>query len=193
MVDYFALLGVPRQPWLSPDLLKERFHLRSAEVHPDRVHDASPEEKAAANREYAGLNAAHQCLATTKLRLRHLLELETGAPPGDIRQTPPELMDQFFEVGRICQEVDKFLTQRDAATSPLVKARLFPQGLEWTDALQALNGRLRARLEELEGELKAVNSVTAGMLPRLEEVYRLVSYYDRWSAQLRERLVRLAC
>src|SRR5439155_11517153 len=42
VVDYFELLGEPRRPWIDPGLLKSKFLHRSAQVHPDRVHDESP-------------------------------------------------------------------------------------------------------------------------------------------------------
>ena len=78
MTDYFALLDEPRRPWLEPEALKTKFLKLAAEIHPDRKHGAGKIEKAAANRSYAELNAAFNCLAEPKLRLLHLLELERG-------------------------------------------------------------------------------------------------------------------
>jgi len=46
-MDYFALLGQPRQPWLDPSLLKASFLEQSARLHPDRVPAVNEEEKAA--------------------------------------------------------------------------------------------------------------------------------------------------
>src|SRR5437868_8581649 len=83
MTDNFSLFNEPRRPWLDADLLKQKFLKFSAEVHPDKIHNASDGEKAAANKRYAELNAAYNCLREPKERLLHLIELELGAKPKD--------------------------------------------------------------------------------------------------------------
>ena len=35
MIDYFALLDQPRAPWLDPDELKDIFHQKTLQAHPD--------------------------------------------------------------------------------------------------------------------------------------------------------------
>ena len=77
-MDCFALLGEPRRPWLDAEALKAKFLTRSAEVHPDRVHQSSEADKLAANQRYTELNAAYNCLREPRHRIRHLLELELG-------------------------------------------------------------------------------------------------------------------
>ncbi len=81
MTDYFALLDEPRRPWLEPDSLKARFLALSAQVHPDRLHNAPEAQKQAANEQYAELNSAYRCLREPKERLQHLLELELRSKP----------------------------------------------------------------------------------------------------------------
>ena len=88
MTDNFALLNELRRPWLDPDLLRQKFLALASNLHPDRVHNAGETEKAAATKHYAQLNAAFNCLAEPKLRLLHLLELEQGAKPKDIKVNP---------------------------------------------------------------------------------------------------------
>ena len=68
MTDYFALLDEPRRPWLEPDSLKARFLALSAEVHPDRLHNAPEAQKQAANQQCAELNSAYRCLREPKER-----------------------------------------------------------------------------------------------------------------------------
>ena len=41
MVDHFEKLGVHRRPWLDIDLIKQRFHDLSIEIHPDHSSDGS--------------------------------------------------------------------------------------------------------------------------------------------------------
>src|ERR1035437_2300673 len=98
MSDYFALLNEPRRPWLDSNLLKQKFLALASDAHPDRVHNASESEKTEVTQRYTQLNAAFNCLAEPKLRLLHLLELELGAKPKDIKTIPAALADLFAEV-----------------------------------------------------------------------------------------------
>lgn len=208
MVDYFALLDLPRQPWLDPEALKERFVTLSARHHPDKA--AADAERGSAEAHYAQLNAAYQTLRDTRTRLGHLIHLVTGQPPGNIRQVSPESADLFFEVGTLCRQVDAFIAAQAAATSPLLKAGLFAKGLDWIDRLKSLLEPITRKRTALEEEVRAMNSlrfsapptanptaiepseVGGGNIARLEEIYRQLSYLTRWTAQLQERIVQLS-
>ena len=205
MTDAFALLSEPRRPWLDAEALKARFLPLSAAVHPDRVHSASEAEKAAANTRYAELNAAYNTLREPRDRLLHLLELEAGGKPKDVQRIPPGTMDLFVEVGQTCRDTDEFLKQKSTSDSPMVKLRLMQEGLDWLDRLQALQGRVNAKRDELTTELRQMNGVweaapaigipdrvNALPLERLEQVYRAMSYVARWTEQIQERIVQLA-
>ena len=187
MTDYFAVLDEPRRAWLDPDALKAKFLALSATVHPDRVHGQSEAERKAAQERYTQLNAAYQCLRETKSRLHHLLELERGGKLQDVQDIPLETMDMFFQVGKLCRETDAFLAEKRQVTSPLLKVQMFEQTTAWQDKLNVTGAELRTRISSLEDETKAPIP-----LPRLEVIYRLLSYYTRWLAQLQERTVQLA-
>jgi len=205
MEDAFSLLGEPRRPWLATDGLKGTFLARSSLVHPDRVHSADAAAKVVATAQYSALNAAYNALREPKDRLLLLLELETGTPPGDIQRIPPGTMDLFVEVGQTCRDVDLFLIEKTAATSPLVRVRLFEKGMEWMDRLNQLQQRINAKRDDLFSELRDMNPVwekapavgdpgRAAALPleRLEQIYRVLSYVARWTGQIQERTVQLA-
>jgi curved DNA-binding protein CbpA len=198
-MDNFALLQEPRQPWLDPDALKTNFLRLAAQFHPDKAHHTG------ANERYAELNAAYHCLLEPKERLRHLLELESGAPPKDIQSLPPGTMDLLVEIGQICRETDLFLAARSKTTSSLLKVHMFETGMAWTGKLNQLRQRIDLRREELLAELKNMNAAwnaapppgsagRAAALPleRLEEVRRVFSYITRWTGQIQERLVQLS-
>ncbi|WCJ60512.1 hypothetical protein NXS98_05110 [Fontisphaera persica] len=198
-------MNEPRRPALEVEALKERFLQLSNAVHPDRFHHTSEAECRAATERYAELNAAFQCLSEPKERLLHLYELEAGQRPKDIQRIPPGTMDLFVEVGQLCRDVDAFLAERAKAESPMVKVQLFARGLEWVDKLQQVQAHVNARREELMAELQALNAAwekappvgspdRAAALPleRLEQIYRILSYINRWSGQLQERLVQLS-
>jgi DnaJ-domain-containing protein 1 len=199
MTDCFALLEQPRQPWLNADILREKFLELSAPVHPDRLAAADEPERAAADTQFAELNTAYQTLRQTRSRLGHLLELETGAPPPRVENVSRTLADLFFQVSGLCRQADAFLASRTAATSPVIKAGFFAQGLEWIDRLQQFQQTLAQQTDALEKELESLSDPDASLpsrpawpVPRLEEIYRSLSYLTRWNAQLQERLVHLS-
>jgi DnaJ-domain-containing protein 1 len=205
MTDHFDLLGEPRRPWLETESLKTKFLSLSAECHPDRIHSVSERERLAANQRFVALNAAYRCLREPRDRLQHLFELESGAKPKAIETAPADSMELFLQVGQLCRDVDLFLAERSKAASPLLKVQLFERGVEWTDRINAMQGHINASRDKLLEELKGLNTIwehapaignpqRAAVLPlkRLEQLYRLLSYLTRWSAQLRERLVQLS-
>jgi DnaJ-domain-containing protein 1 len=204
-MDYFALLGQPRQPWLDPDSLKAAFHQQSALLHPDRVQAANAEEQTTATGRFAELNAAYQCLREPKARLLHLLELESGAPSANVQSVPADTMDLLMETGDVCRQTDQFLAAKGRTTSPLLQAQMFEQALEWTARLQALQERIQLRRDQLLAELRAMNAawnsappppspLRAAALPlrRLEEMGRTLSYIARCEGQIQERLAQLS-
>lgn len=203
MTDFFALLGEMRRPWLEPDALKQKFLLLSAALHPDRVHAASEEEKRTAQHRYTELNAAYTCLREPKERLRHLLELERGTKPETVQRIPPDLMDFSMEVSQLCRQVDGFLAEKAGVTSPLLQVGLFARAQEWTEKLMALQKRIQTQTETAQAELKAIDTAWStgtrpdsperqALLARLEDLWRLLSYFARWTSQIQERIVRLS-
>ena len=200
MTDHFALLNEPRRPWLEAEVLKQKFLALSAQLHPDRIHSASDGDKAAGSKQFAELNAAYNCLAEPKTRLLHLLELERGAKPRDIEQIPAALADLFAEVATDCRNTDRFLVEKKQATSPLLQVQLFERGQDWVEKLQGLQRRLNELREKLVNELKTLDQkwIAANaddrpeLLPRLEELYRLFGYFNRWNNQIQERIVQLS-
>lgn len=204
-VDYFALLGQPRQPWLDPAALKSAFLQQSALLHPDRAQAGDAEAQAAASGRFAELNAAYHGLLEAKTRLLHLLELESGAPPANVQSVPADTMDLLMETGNVCRQTDQFLAAKARAASPLLQAQMFEQALEWTTRLQGVQARIQLRREQLLAELQTMNAawnaappapspLRAAALPlrRLEDMARTFSYLARCGAQIQERLTQLS-
>jgi DnaJ-domain-containing protein 1 len=204
-MDPFALLDFPRQPWVDLEALKTRFLELSTPAHPDRVHQKSAEERAAAAARYAEFNAACHCLRDDKARVLQLLELELGAPPANLQDIPSETMDLFMEVGQSCREADRIIAARAKAASPLLQAQWFEPAMACADKLLALQQQIHLRREKLLTELKEMNTAWQAAPPpgsparpaalplrRLEEMGRDLSYLGRWSGQLRERAAQLS-
>jgi hypothetical protein len=107
-------------------------------------------------------------------------------------------MDLSLEIGQNCREADVFLTEKAKATSPLLQVQFFERGQEFAGKLQSIRQRVNDLEEQLIGKLKQVDSEwntdepRTTLLPQLEELYRLFSYFARWNAQLQERSVRLS-
>jgi DnaJ-domain-containing protein 1 len=200
MTDNFALLNQPRRPWLDADSLKQKFLALSARLHPDRIHSASADDKIEATRKFTELNAAYNCLAEPKQRLMNLLELELGAKPKDIQTIPSALADLFAEVANNCRQADDFLVEKNRTASPLLQVQLFERGQDWVEKLSELQKKLNKLREELDGELKKLDDLwmlheedsRLKTLTKLEEFYRLLSYFNRWQGQINERVVQLS-
>jgi DnaJ-domain-containing protein 1 len=198
--DLFDVLQEPRRPWIDTAALKKKFLALSAETHPDRVHNASPARKEAAHQQYLEIHAAYNCLRDPKARLRHLLELERGAKPQEVDRVPPGLLELFMEISRSTREAEAFLAERAKVSSPLLQAQMFPQGWKYEQELAALARRVQSQQEALDQELRTLDEAWTGaagidrdkVLSRLEEMYRLFSYYSRWVTQLSERQFQLA-
>jgi curved DNA-binding protein CbpA len=199
MTDFFALFNEPRRPWLDSDSLKQKFLALSANAHPDKIHSASGSEKSAAAKQFAELNAAYNCLLEPKSRLLHLLQLELGAKPEDIRQIPPALADLFAEIAAVCHNADGFLAGKSKVTSPLLQVQLFERAQEWIERLNSLQRKLNGLREKLTVELRSLDEkwITNGskppgdLLKKVEELYRLFGYFNRWNNQIQERVVQL--
>jgi|SRR6185295_2779354 len=205
MTDCFAALDEARRPWIDPEALKAKFLSLSTDAHPDRLHNATEDQKRSATAHCAELNAAYSCLRDPKERLFHLLTLERGAKPEPVQRIGPEAAGFFDEVSQICGKADTFLAEYAKTTSPLLKAKLLMQSAELRDVLSGLRHRLLAKRDALVEQTKALNlawesapavgsSSRVNFLPcgRLEHLYRDLSYFCRWLIQIEERLVRLS-
>jgi curved DNA-binding protein CbpA len=202
MTDHFALLDEPRRPWLEPEALKQKFLTLSAQFHPDRVHHQGESERHSAQNRYTDLNMAYHCLREPKDRLRHLLELELGAAPTEVQRIPPDLVELFMEIGPACRQADLLLGEKDTISSPLLKVQWFQRSQDWRENLQHLRQKLDERSDRLMEGLKridlewksgtAIPSKKAVLLNQLEDVCRLLSYFERWRKQLQERMVQLS-
>ncbi|MFN3409435.1 MAG: DnaJ domain-containing protein [Limisphaerales bacterium] len=199
MTDHFAALGLPRRPWLDEEAVKEAFHQRSANVHPDRVHQADAATRRAAEENYAALNAAQQCLRKPRERLAHLIQLERGHKPGDCRDLPPSVMGLFAEVGAALRETEAARREKQAAASAVARARVMAAALPQMTRLEALQSRLRDHRDSLLAEARQLDAgwptddipPSAAQLDAVERLYHQLGFVDRWLAQLRERVVQL--
>ena len=112
-------------------------------------------------------------------------------------------MDFSMDVSQLCRQVDAFLAEKAGVSAPLLQVGLFARAQEWTEKLVALQQRIRAQTETAQAQLKAIDaawttSAKPGsperqeLLTQLEALWRLLSYFARWTSQLQERVVQLS-
>ncbi|MGD0351750.1 MAG: hypothetical protein ABSB84_15755 [Verrucomicrobiota bacterium] len=99
----------------------------------------------------------------------------------------------------VYRNADGFLAEKSQVASPLLQVQLFERGQDWVEKLNVLQRKLNEPREQLTGELKSLDErwMTADavshreLLPKLEELYRLFGYFNRWNSQIQERIVQL--
>jgi curved DNA-binding protein CbpA len=190
MIDYFALLDQPRAPWLDPAGLKEAYHRKTLQSHPDAATTGATDSG------FAELNEAYQVLQDPKRRLYHLLELEGHAPSPAAQTVPQELHDLFPAIGAVTQRASLLLEKITAASSALNRSLLKPQILE----VQKETNELREKIQDLSdaalAQLRQVNSRwtknPADEMAALSNLYFAFAYLTRWSAQLDEIAFQLS-
>ena len=189
MTDYFALLEQPRAPWLDSAALKEAYHRKTLQSHPDT---AAPGRE----NDFAELNEAYQVLQDPKRRLNHLLSLENCPPPSANQTIPGELQDLFLLIGALNQRARLLLEKIRTTSNALSRSLLRPQIVE----LQKEAGGLRDQVRTLDaagGErLREINSDwqkdRAGQVAELSNLYSRFAYLTRWSTQLDELAFQLS-
>ena len=188
MTDHFALLDQPRRPWLDPDELKQTYHAKSLELHPDAQRQAGAEAA------FAQLNEAYQLLQDPKRRIHHLLALEGRTPPRD-SAVPDDLADLFPLVAQVTQQADAIRHKVETATAPLTRSLLKSQIV----ALQNRTAETLQRLRKLHADAITASQRLSMMSPlgdgewlELQHLYLRFSYLGRWIAELEEKQTRLA-
>ena len=194
MTDYFALLDQPRAPWLDPDELKETYHRKTLQAHPDaQTSRPGPDTTGAA---FTSLNEAYQVLQDPKRRLHHLLSLEGRAPSSADQTVPKELHDLFPAVGALAQRANRLLEKIRITPNALSRSLLKPQILE----LQKETKELREKIQDLSdaslNQLRQINTAwaknPAEQIEDLSNLYFAFAYLTRWSTQLDEMTFQLS-
>ncbi len=169
MIDYFALLGEARRPWLDPEPLKEKYFARTRTAAAD-----------------ADLNEAFRVLSDPKLRLQHLLTLE-GAQLTAGRPVPPAVAELFWNTGTVLREVDRLLLKSAEASSALSRALLSGERAKLEGKLAELERQLDAIYETELERVREFGSVGPNDLEKLIELYDSISYLTRLREQVREK------
>ena len=194
MTDYFALLDQPRAPWLDPEKLKDTYHQKTLQAHPD-AQMSRPDAKAT-DATFTSLNEAYQVLQDPKRRLHHLLSLEEAAPSSADQTIPNQLHDLFPAVGALTQQANLLLEKIRATSNALSRSLLKPQILEVQNEAAKVRARIQDLFDASLAELGRINTAwatnPAGQIEGLSNLYFVFAYLTRWSTQLDEIMFQLS-
>jgi curved DNA-binding protein CbpA len=190
MTDHFAVLDQPRVPWLDPVELRDAYHRKTLEAHPDLTGSRGPDEN------FVQINEAHHVLQDPKRRLHHLLELEGQAPSSTEQRVPRELHDLFPAIGALTQRTNLLLQKTRTASSALTRALLKPEILELENESKQLREKIQRLSDDSLRHLRQINcrwaTDRAGQVGALSDLYFQFAYLARWSAQLDEMMFQLS-
>ncbi len=194
MIDYFALLEQPKAPWLDPEGLKETYHQKTLQAHPDAQTSRGGAD--AADATFANLNEAYQVLQDPKRRLHHLLCLQGAAPSSSGQAVPEQLQDLFPTVGGLIQRTNRLLEKLQATSNALSRSLLKPQILEVQQETKEVREKIQTLSDASHEELRQINAAWAGnpaeQVERLSKLYFVFAYLSRWSTQLDELTFQLS-
>jgi curved DNA-binding protein CbpA len=188
MTDYFALLGQRRAPWLDPLVLKDAYHRKTLQTHPDSA-------AAGHGNDFSELNAAYQTLQDPKRRLHHLLNLENRAPSAT-QTVPAELQDLFLDLGALKQRADSLLEKIPTTSNALSRSLLKPETTAVQNDVAAWRKKIGTLLSSANDELREINSRWSSNhdaeISALSNLYLRFAYLGRWSEQLDEIAFQLS-
>lgn len=180
MTDYFALLEQPRRPWLDQDALKESYHRKTLQTHPDAAGNSN---------DFAQLNEAYQVLHDPKRRLQHLLELQGRTTSSVGQPIPADLQDLFLKIGAANQRATTLLEKTRGASSTLARSLLKPESAAVQQEIKNLRTKVHNVLEDADRELQETNLDQLDAIAAFQQTF---AYLSRWSSQLDELAFQLS-
>jgi curved DNA-binding protein CbpA len=183
MIDYFAVLGFGRRPAIDENALKTAYFHKSEELHPDR----------AGENDFSVVNAAFQMLSNPAQRIQHLIRLEFDeSVAGNIG---PDLGALFGRVALLVHKADEETGAAAAHDSSLLRALALQRLGPLLDELAALSGELSEKRLILFKQIETLDQRwTANPIAcrdRLAQVAIDLTFIQKWSDQVRERMLKL--
>ncbi len=185
-MNSFERLGLPARPWLDAAVVRDAYHHRAAQLHPDGRNGDAPAMQ--------DLNEAMRALSSNRLRLEALLRLHDRRASA-VQSLPKDLADMLMEAGMMVRAIDQLLQKHLMAGSALEKAMLSGDLHSMIKKVQALQQRRAVLEEEAVASLRTLEDRWREDAPDLamaEELQQRFAYLDRCREQLEERFLRLA-
>jgi DnaJ-domain-containing protein 1 len=158
-LDFFRLFGLEPRPAVDKAALKATFLDLSQKLHPDRNMGADAATQQNVLAVSAQLNRGYATLTNTKERLRYLVGKETEEEPTEANRVPPVIMELFFEVHDLVQEVDAYLKRRTPAASRIVAAvaETDADKRHLLEGVAEMRQRAAATVDEVEAEVADID------------------------------------
>jgi len=199
-VDYFRLFGLEPRPAVDREALKATFLDLSQKLHPDRNVQADTETRERVLGVSAQLNRGYSTLVDTKERLRYLVGKAQDEEPTEANRVPHEIMELFFEVHDLMQEVDAHLKEKRPALSRIVAAvaETDENKRRFLDGIAGLRVRTMARFAAVEDEVARIDAEWDAtpqrekLLTRLAELADVLAYLGRLKTSLARKELALS-
>ena len=198
-IDFFELFGLAPRPYLDQEALKGAFFNLSQKLHPDHNMEVSGDTRLRVLTISAHLNRGYTTLSNTKERLRYLVGQQTNAEPQEAKQVPAEMMELFFEVHDLMQEVDAYLKNKKAPASRIEAALAMADDgkRKLLEQVAALRSRATDTVNRVETEIKALDGQWDAaddrepLLARLNLLADVLAYLGRLHTSLDEKELAL--
>ena len=194
-MDYFALLGFQRHPWIDARNVDEKFRELSQSSHPDLYFGQDSDSRKLAENQYADLNHASMVLKDPVKRLRHFIELETGNPPAVVESLDGDEVECFMSVNQTIRRLSNLVSKAGQVESPILRLGLARESIALIGEGEGSASGLRDRILSLETQLQDTPTPPVGSdterstyFRKLERVFRSLSHYSKWHSQLREKI-----
>jgi curved DNA-binding protein CbpA len=189
MTDYFALFNQSAQPWLAPEVVKEKYDQLTRQLHPD-VTAAGGDSK------FEEINEAYRVLSDPRLRIQHLLALEKELPQSKDRVPPQDLQDLFLEVATLSQNTQRLFANMAGKSSPLILSMMKTEIVKLRSQTDPVLNKLQRSYEACLTELRRVDDLwktnrSESIVP-LRKVHDRMAYLARWIDQLKELQFQLS-
>ena len=182
MIDYFALLGLERRPFIAEECLKAAY-LRQSELVRSQTRDSEA---------LSSVNAAFHTLSNPAARVQHLLNLEFGSAPGG--RIGIEIGEVFGPVAEAVHMADREFGSLSTQSSALLRALAFRKMEGVRDKLEEVERGLATRLERLLSELQELDETwrnnPAQCRVRLAQIALRLTFVQKWLNEVHERQIR---
>jgi hypothetical protein len=183
MIDYFALLGLERRPFVADESLKNAY------LHKTESSRADTSDLGA----LSSFNIAFRTLSNPAARTQHLLTLEFGDARGG--QLGSELGELFGTVAEALQAVDGEIGSLSAQSSALLRAMAFQRIDAVRRKLDDAESELSSREQSLLADIRSIDEAWSENRARckvpLAQVALSLTFVQKWVSEVRERKIRL--
>ncbi len=183
MIDYFALLGIERRPFVADESLKNAYFQKTESSRSDTGNVEA----------LSSFNMAFQTLSSQATRTQHLLTLEFGDARGG--QLGSDLGELFGTVAEALQAVDNEFGSLSPQSSALLRAMAFHRIDAVRGKLDEADAELSSREQSLVADLRRIDEAwienRAQCRAPLAQVALSLTFVQKWLSEVRERKIRL--